>query len=672
MNKILVVDDNECILDSMLCILQSQYDAHGCCNGVDAIAWARAQRPDLILLDVIMPEMDGYEVCKRLKDDEVTRDIPVIFVSSLDTQQEEHQGLTLGAIDYFTKPINAAIALVRIRNHLELRLRQNQLKELNETLELRVEQRTLELSRALEAARIADRAKDEFLANVSHELRTPLNAVIGMAELLQNIQTDARQRDYIDKIIAAGRTLSDIISDLLDLSKIAAGRMELEPTTFSLRRLLQRCHALMAHRIDEKKLSFRLSIDDAVPDVLYGASLRIEQILLNLLSNAVKFTAQGGVEVRVRATVGAARRLCLEIEVVDSGIGLRAKDMALLFKPFSQIDASMTRKHGGTGLGLAICKRLAAMMQGDIRVSSRKGEGTTFSVSLMLELGEADKLPAQEKDAGIGEAARPDVRYVDTQVLVVDDQAHNREIVETLLHRVGIETRSACDGYEAVELLRAQAAADVFDLVLMDVQMPVMDGLSATRAIRAMSEFRHLPIVAMTAHTMAHEKERGVAAGMSDHIGKPFDKASFYRVVSKWIVRSKQQSAGEPPPPENFAKTDESSTGFPALRGVDTQAGLALLVGDVARYRYWLKNFADEAPKNLADIRRHIAAGQAEQASLVVHTLKGRSGMLGMNGLRTTAMQLEAALDTGEAVTELLQALAEALDLVCSEIAIHL
>ncbi|MCX7145320.1 MAG: PAS domain S-box protein [Sulfuritalea sp.] len=269
---------------------------------------------------------------------------------------------------------------------------EDELEQHRSHLENLVEQRTADLSAALAAAKVADQAKDAFLANVSHELRTPLNAVIGLSELARRISTDPRQQDYLDKVTGAGKSLAGIINDLLDLSKISADRMELEAKAFGLRALIQRSRSVMAHRATEKGLELIEEIDDAVPDVLVGDPLRIEQILLNLLSNAIKFTPAGHVRLRISLHARAETRAGLNIDVEDTGIGLAEESIARLFQPFAQADASMNRKFGGTGLGLALCKRLAEMMDGNIRVTSREGAGTTFHVRIWLGVGDADQL----------------------------------------------------------------------------------------------------------------------------------------------------------------------------------------------------------------------------------------------------------------------------------------
>ena len=528
---------------------------------------------------------------------------------------------------------------------------QNRLQEQNEHLDELVKQRTVALTQALEAAQLADRAKDQFLATVSHELRTPLNAVVGMSDLARRLSADAKQIDYLDKVIDAGKILSHRINDLLDLSKIVAGRMEFENITFSLRKMVERSSSVMTYKAAEKGLQFIEQIGDRVPDTLVGDPMRVEQILINLFGNAIKFTKTGWVGLRINLLEQIERRVCLEIEVEDTGIGLREEDLERLFKPFSQVDSSMNRKYGGTGLGLSICRQLAQMMGGDISVNSRLGRGSTFRVTLWLGLGDEKDLPAIV--ANYDESVMA-VRYVDVYVLVVEDQPFNREIVEALLSVVGIKPHVVTNGMEALEVLN-DVGPKAFDLILMDIQMPIMDGLTATRELRARPEFADVPIVAMTAHTMAHEIEISAAAGMNDHIGKPFDNADFYRILTKWISKDKQQI--EAPPKTAVQATNKP----PKIEEIDMEAGLSRFLGNDVRYRFWLMNFIEDTPAIMVELRRLLADGQADEARRILHSLKGKMGTLGMGILHAESAALEDALKRGESIDERIGALEQAI-----------
>ncbi|MCX7148506.1 MAG: PAS domain S-box protein [Rhodocyclales bacterium] len=541
---------------------------------------------------------------------------------------------------------------------------EDELEQHRAHLEILVQTRTADLSTALEAAKAADLAKDAFLANVSHELRTPLNAVIGLSELARRISTDPKQQDYLDKVTGAGKSLAGIINDLLDLSKIAAGHMEFEATSFSLRDLIQRSRSVMAYRATEKGLDLIERIDAGVPDVLLGDPLRIEQVLLNLLSNAIKFTVAGRVELRIDVTAREEHRICLRIEVEDTGIGLAEESIARLFQPFAQADASVNRKFGGTGLGLALSRRLAEMMDGDISVTSREGIGTTFCVRLWLGLGNAADLPDVAQASG--KQTLP-ARYRNAQVLLVEDQPLNREIVEALLATVDITPIIATNGQEALDILR-QFGPQAFDLVLMDIQMPIKDGLTAAREIRGWNGFAELPLIAMTAHTMEHEKKISTIAGMNDHIGKPFETASFLHLLARWMPVAKHQMPVDSPEAEIAEAAATPATGLAALHSIDTQAGLARFAGNETRYRHWLTQFLVDAPGYAAKIRQDIAAGNPDAARQAAHAIKGRVGMLGMTGLHSIVAALEATLNQGAPADELLDQLQATVELLCAEI----
>jgi hemerythrin-like metal-binding protein/PAS domain S-box-containing protein len=561
---------------------------------------------------------------------------------------------------------------VFLRDITQRKKLERQVNDQKALLEDLVEQRTTELHVALQDARLADQTKDAFLANMSHELRTPLNAVIGMAGMARALGTDPKQLDYLDKITASGKHLNRIINDLLDLSKIAAGHVEMENIAFSVRESLQRCVELMADRAAEKGIALVATVDAALPEVLRGDPARFEQVILNLLGNAIKFTATGRVEVRISLHSREEWGTCVAIEVEDTGIGMSSEALERLFKPFSQADASVSRKFGGTGLGLAISRQLVELMNGEISVSSREGQGTTFKLRIWLDQGNGAEQPASLPDS---QAALP-AHYRDARVLVADDQPLNREIVESLLAAVGIAPCQAEDGQQALDLLIA-AGPGAFDLVLMDIQMPVMDGLAATRALRGRAGFESLPIIAMTAHTMKHEQEIALEAGVSGHIGKPFDNVSFYRTLAKWIPESKQEAAPLVAAGVAEAVVLAAVTAAPAaqtgagrnhLRGVDLVDGLSRFNGKEERYRHWLADFVENAGALPGQIRSDLAAGQPEAAAKVAHAFKGRVGMLGMRGLHGIVSALEHALRDGAPAEELIGALAQSIGEVRNEL----
>ncbi|MDB5452588.1 MAG: histidine kinase, partial [Caulobacteraceae bacterium] len=369
-----------------------------------------------------------------------------------------------------------------------------------------------ELTEKRETAEAATRAKSEFLANMSHEIRTPLNGVIGVADVLSRSRLSARDREMVETIRSSGETLNDLLSDILDISRIEAGQINLEHKALHLGELIRSVAGLARMRAEEKGLEFKLSIAPDVDGWMLGDPTRVRQIVSNLVFNAIKFTAEGHVALTAAVNVRAG----LSISVSDTGIGIEPERKAAIFGRFAQADGSITRRFGGSGLGLAISKNLAELMGGELECESRPGEGSTFRFTLPLEPCEADETDSQ---AG-GDEAMPGLR-----VLVADDHPTNRRVIELILGQMGAAVTSAENGQEAVELWKQGG----FDLILMDMQMPVMDGLTATRTIREheRSSGVRTPILMLTANAMPEHVKAGREAGADGHLAKPITVAAL-------------------------------------------------------------------------------------------------------------------------------------------------
>ncbi len=394
---------------------------------------------------------------------------------------------------------------------------------------------SLRLQRTQVLEREANVAKSRFLANMSHELRTPLNGIIGMTNLAMRANANEKVQDYLEKITHSSKNLLSIINEVLDFSKIEAGKMELEMHPFRLEEILYGVASTLQADIDRKELALDAYLDPSLPDLVCGDSLRLTQILLNLSSNAMKFTEKGSISVRIEAHPSPYpdKEVSARITVADTGIGIEPHKLENLFSEFTQADTSHTRRYGGTGLGLAIVQRLVQLMNGSISVSSEVGKGTTFECFVTFGLHTPEAV--QENELETQECTPHSI--AGTRILLVEDNEINRLIACELLEHYECEVDAAEQGLEALELLEKNMKVKPYDIILMDIQMPILDGLEATQRIRADRRYDQLPIVAMSAHALVEDHQKSLSAGMQDHVTKPFVPQTLCNVIFQYARR---------------------------------------------------------------------------------------------------------------------------------------
>jgi signal transduction histidine kinase len=414
---------------------------------------------------------------------------------------------------------------------------QRALLEQQGLLEKRIKERTDQLEEAMRTAQAANQAKSEFLANMSHELRTPMNGVIGLLDIALDRELSPDLAEQLQTAQSCAYSLLSLLNDILDLSKIEAGKMTLEKVAFDLRVLLADCIKAHQPKASENSVSLRAEVSPDVPRQITGDPLRIRQIMANLVSNAVKFTEHGTVDVKVGGRFIQPGQFLLHIKVEDSGTGIPADKLLCIFDKFTQAEGSVSRRFGGTGLGLAITRSLVELHGGDVQVDSELGRGTTFTVTLKCE---ADAATAARQETNLAAAASPTPAASGNpvRILVVEDNHVNQKVVTAVLRKRGFSIELANDGQEALNKLEQSAA---FDLVLMDVQMPVLDGLEATRLIRKEARWSELPIIAMTAHAMNGDKERCLEAGMNGYISKPVHPSLLLSTVDDFLLQKTAQ-----------------------------------------------------------------------------------------------------------------------------------
>jgi len=523
--KILLVDDEPEVVRNTINLLdqnnKGKYIFYQAIRASMAYRIACSKMPDLIITDWVMPEMNGIELIKKIKNNPETSHIPIMMATgTMMTIEDLDIALSAGASDYIRKPIEK----------IELNARVKAMLQLSDTIQT-VKQQNIELKKAKKNADNANRLKSQFLANMSHEIRTPMNAIIGFSNILQKRIENPEQKKIIDKIIKSGKTLLELINDILDLSKIEAGQLEIQKEPTDIFTLFGDIPLIFSEISKQKKIPINTTIDASIPKILLLDELRIRQILINLVSNAIKFTEKGNVKVIVKyQKLPNPNKLSLQIEVSDTGIGIPENQIEQIFESFRQVEGQSTRKHGGTGLGLSITKKLVELMDGTITVKSKQEIGSNFKININnVEILNEEKFETiNNQDVNI--------IFNNPEILHVEDIYFNREIISLYLEDKGVILKEVETGQEALEILENYTP----NLILMDIQMPGINGYETTKIIRQNQRLKTIPIIALTANATKSEIKK-YSSVFDEYITKPIDEKTLINTLAKYLKHEKEQ-----------------------------------------------------------------------------------------------------------------------------------
>jgi PAS domain S-box-containing protein len=772
-NSILIVDDEKMNLEILRNILSGEYTIYLTKSGCDALEIANTYMPDLILLDIILPDINGFDVLETLKTSEKTRDIPVIIITGLDSIESREKGLELGAADFIRKPFSGKIVTSRVRHHIQSVNQIRAIKQYAHDIQLTLSRMeaivnnfsgviwsvdnsgvitsfngkylkdigitpsflvgkniqtareknkhpdiidniektfregsqdwqsevdgvffhshtTLmrdndgsvigvagnsnnvteliklhqDLEAAVNSAETANRSKSSFLARMSHEIRTPLNAVLGISEIqLQNKTITQDVKEAFARIFNSGNLLLGIINDILDMSKIEAGKLELTPSRYDISSMINDTVFLNMIKYENKPIEFILDVNENVPSELLGDELRIKQILNNLLSNAFKYTNEGCVKLSLEA-VYSGDSVTLVFRVSDTGQGMTGEQLSRLFDEYSRFNAEANRTTEGTGLGMGIAQNLVHLMNGEIFAESEPGKGSLFTVRLPQGNTGAKPLgrEAVEKLRRFRQNYETKTKNIHIvremiphgKVLVVDDMDMNLYVTCGLLSLYGLKIDTALSGYEAVEKIKI---CD-YDIVFMDHMMPGMDGIETLKEIRKLGgKYEKLPVIALTANAVSGIKEMFLADGFNGFLSKPIPAQELDEIIKKWLSPEKITPSDKPAVAFQASAfqeedTDKTYGGFlddvGKLGEINTQAGLEQLSGDKSSYRTALDMFHKKIMPECSSMSSSLDSKDLNRFKISVHGMKSMLAIIGAQALSEEALELETASNNSE------------------------